>query len=323
MAWPFSAELRRRDGSVGKLLADSALPTTIEGDPAGFVSARSLLDFIGRSAGSLGMPDFGWRCAFGVPVEELGGWGSPVSQSRTLRQAIGAMCLHYSREANFVEFGLTHGADSSWLWRQRLLALKGWNGDSQGEQFTLGAMIRVVQLAAGSAWFPPCIRLESPNPRWTTLHPRLAHTDLRVGSTGLAIAVPNELLDRPVRNPERAAAARTHPEPDASLVGSLRAAIIPMLSDPRFTLEWAASIANTSPRSLRRWLEGEGTSWRRVVDRVRMEESERLIVDPSLSLSQIARRVGYSDPAHFTRSFRRWTGESPSQFRDSALPSFQ
>lgn len=33
-----------------------------------------------------------------------------------------------------------------------------------------------------------------------------------------------------------------------------------------------------------------------------------------LPVSEVAARVGYSDPAHFTRAFRRWTGHSPLEF---------
>jgi AraC-like DNA-binding protein len=35
----------------------------------------------------------------------------------------------------------------------------------------------------------------------------------------------------------------------------------------------------------------------------------------SRSIAQIAVRLGYSDPSHFSRAFRRWEGISPRSYR--------
>jgi len=43
-----------------------------------------------------------------------------------------------------------------------------------------------------------------------------------------------------------------------------------------------------------------------------MSLANRLIANRDLSLIQIALELGYSDQAHFTRAFRRWTGISPA-----------
>ena len=37
--------------------------------------------------------------------------------------------------------------------------------------------------------------------------------------------------------------------------------------------------------------------------------------DPGAKLIDVAYEVGFSDPAHFTRAFRRWTGIAPREFR--------
>jgi AraC-like DNA-binding protein len=37
--------------------------------------------------------------------------------------------------------------------------------------------------------------------------------------------------------------------------------------------------------------------------------------DPSLTLTEISTKLGYSDQAHFTRAFRRWTGDAPRVHR--------
>jgi AraC-like DNA-binding protein len=39
-----------------------------------------------------------------------------------------------------------------------------------------------------------------------------------------------------------------------------------------------------------------------------------------LSVNQVAYLVGFSDPAAFSRAFRRWTGETPGRFRRSQSP---
>ena len=50
----------------------------------------------------------------------------------------------------------------------------------------------------------------------------------------------------------------------------------------------------------------------------RMAEAQRLLTDPawrSASIATIAYRLGFSDPAYFSRVFRDTTGRSPRQFR--------
>ena len=74
----------------------------------------------------------------------------------------------------------------------------------------------------------------------------------------------------------------------------------------------------TSPvscRSLQRILAGHGLTLRRLLDQVRFERACELLEDDSARLVDIALDLGYSDQAHFTRAFRRWTGETPGAYR--------
>lgn len=47
----------------------------------------------------------------------------------------------------------------------------------------------------------------------------------------------------------------------------------------------------------------------------RMSAARRLLADPGLSVEEVARAVGYRDPAYFTRLFRRHHGQPPSRWR--------
>ena len=80
-------------------------------------------------------------------------------------------------------------------------------------------------------------------------------------------------------------------------------------------LRQAAGILGLSPRSLQRRLAGMDMSWEALVDQWRRQTAEAMLADPACRVGTVARRLGYGDPAHFDRAFRRWTGATPTAFR--------
>lgn len=84
-------------------------------------------------------------------------------------------------------------------------------------------------------------------------------------------------------------------------------------------LEQLAAALHVSSRTLKRRLQDHGLSFQALLDEVRRRDALDLLADPTLGIEEIARRIGYGDPANFTRAFRRWTGQSPSAFRRVSL----
>ena len=60
-----------------------------------------------------------------------------------------------------------------------------------------------------------------------------------------------------------------------------------------------------------------GVSPKQYIDQLRIERACQLMADPRLSISDISRSVGYTDPLHFSKAFRRMKQVCPSQYRDS------
>ena len=81
------------------------------------------------------------------------------------------------------------------------------------------------------------------------------------------------------------------------------------------TLEGVAKRMHLSQRTLKRRLAEHGTSYSALLDELRKERALLLLRDGTLSLDQVAERLGYSDVANFTRAFRRFTGKTPGTFR--------
>ncbi|MCP5474714.1 MAG: helix-turn-helix domain-containing protein [Rhodanobacteraceae bacterium] len=76
-----------------------------------------------------------------------------------------------------------------------------------------------------------------------------------------------------------------------------------------------------SPRSLYRHLKAIGLSYQQLVDDHRLERARWLLAHTDLPVERIAERLGYADSSNFSRTFRRWTGGTPREYRQSARAS--
>ena len=81
------------------------------------------------------------------------------------------------------------------------------------------------------------------------------------------------------------------------------------------SLEAVAELLSTSPRTLMRKLKLEGTNYREILEILRRDTARRLLKQAQYAVADIAGLLGYSDPANFARAFKRWTGQSPGQYR--------
>ena len=84
-------------------------------------------------------------------------------------------------------------------------------------------------------------------------------------------------------------------------------------------IEEVASYFNMSSRNLRRRLKEENSSYQAIKDTLRKNQSMKLLNNKTLAINQVAREVGFNEPAGFTRAFKQWTGQTPKQFRDDGI----
>lgn len=75
-----------------------------------------------------------------------------------------------------------------------------------------------------------------------------------------------------------------------------------------------------SPQTLRRRLAAEGTSLRAMRDEVLRDAAISSLVNGEEPITDLALRLGFSEPSAFTRAFRRWTGSPPSVYRTRTTP---
>jgi len=80
----------------------------------------------------------------------------------------------------------------------------------------------------------------------------------------------------------------------------------------------AASLG-MSKRTLQRVLKERGTHYSEVLNDVRLRLGSRMLQDTGMQISYISDQLGYSNPTHFSRVFRRSTGVNPSAYREQLL----
>ena len=85
----------------------------------------------------------------------------------------------------------------------------------------------------------------------------------------------------------------------------------------RLTLEEVARALQTSPRSLRRALAQMKTSYQDIADGVLRARAEEQIRSGAMKVEHLAQELGFADARSFRRAFKRWTGQSPNDYRRS------
>lgn len=83
------------------------------------------------------------------------------------------------------------------------------------------------------------------------------------------------------------------------------------------TLTGMAKSLNMSCSSLRRKLSEEGTSYQKIKDEILCDMALMYLGDERMKIEDIAISLGFHEPGSFVRSFRRWTGKTPGEYRRS------
>jgi AraC-like DNA-binding protein len=261
-----------------------------------------LEDSVGRATGNYFYgPQIGNR----YELPQLGWWGQSIAQSPNLLTA-----LHFASQTidtlqKGTQFTLARHPKSlhfnfNYLGRGSL--------DPVQHIFGTLVVIRKIGLMTGE---PSAIKVKIARPysaMFAGLHDFLgASIEYDCDSDGVAFDsdILGARLDR--QPPE--------PTPFLDTTHDAIALIASMLPYENPTRERVAKRLKISARTLQRRLNDWGVSFEELVDEYRRDLALRLLRRADHSILEIAYSLGYSDPAHFTRAFKRWTGASPRAYR--------
>jgi AraC-like DNA-binding protein len=324
---PLPALLEARGGpkAVARAFASEGLPLALVEERSHRVPLRALVALFDRAARLGGDPRLGLAVGLAMAPTDYGRWVAYALQAPTLAGCVSrlARCIVLHQIGGTLV--LEPRADGTVLWGYRLSVADG-AGALQHNDHVLPVLARIVRDYCGADWTPLRMETSAPDPGDAAARADATAAPWRFDAPATGLVLPAAALwarrtapagtaGPPISSREVLADIRMQSQEDD--VGRLAAVVALRLLDGHTDIDGAARLAGCGRRTLQRRLDAEGLSYRAVLERVRMDRARALIRETGAPLSEIADAAGYSDPAHFSRAFRRHFGRPPSAERDA------
>lgn len=301
--------LAKHDVSAIEFCARLGISPNVFQNADGWLPRAQCFHMANEVAALLGDPFAGAHVGRLTELSDLGPWGQSVLAAENVADACvlaaaNVSSIHRGSDIRFLMEGDT----------ARIVFRFDDRYEFDPRHFIFGslAVLRKVPLLAGE---PSAIRvrLTASRTRGSEALEECLGANIELGCDYDMIEIDRELLNLPLkiqRNPPSKVTEALASTVEAAKLLNER------LSDGHaLGLEAVARSIGMSARTLQRRLKFCGIDFEELLDETRRGEAIRLIAEGVHSMTDIAFKVGYSDSAHFTRAFKRWTGVAPSRFR--------
>lgn len=311
--------MQERGASSDAIIRDSGIPPLLFRGHDTRLSLEQFRDLVQACARHGDVAGLGYAFGLNVKPPSHGLLGLAMLNARTPREAM-QLAERFSRlRSGHLQLRLVEDGDMA------ALLVEGGEALRPLQEFfheaLAGVLWRFTQSltgapVSGELWFA---HAEPAHHR----HWRQHLPPARFNMPGNQLRLPRALLDCPLptANPLSAGAAVAQMEAQLELVDDapdMTCRVKRLLQAAREAMPALAEVAaqlSVSPSTLKRRLHQEGASFQSLLDGIRRQRALALLQEPALTIEQVGRRLGYSDVANFTRAFRKWTGVSPTEWR--------
>lgn len=200
--------------------------------------------------------------------------------------------------------------------------------ERQGIEFALARLTLLGQSCFAERFTLDALHMPHPAPDSTVEHRRIFGIPPRFAQPHAEICFDAALLRSPLvqHDAELHSHLRRYLdqvvsqlEPDTGFAARVERVVAEGLSQGPPDIEVVARRLSTSARTLQRRLQQDGTSFLEVVGLARQKLAQQYLREETLSLTEIAFLLGFTEPSNFHRAFKRWTGTTPLEARRKAL----
>lgn len=314
---PFLFELRRRGIDPVPLLRGAGFPDTVPASSELFVSSLAVYEFVERSAETAEDPFLGYRIGSALDLHQWEPIAKSVDEASTVVELLNRFVWHALEHSSATRYYIRNEGDYTLFGFVRVACPV--LVPAQNDAFYYGFISRVLRRAVREHWNPAEVlfTVSGPDtiPRAGQV-PRIATGDysgikVQFPTSWLFATINEQSFHRPLDPAESVL-------PPTTLLEAVRIALIPHLHDPELNVAKAAQICGYNPRRLSRELRQAGTTLRKEIATLRAERAKAELSGSSRQIAEIATSVGFPDPTVFSRAFRKWTNQSPQQYRRSS-----
>jgi AraC-like DNA-binding protein len=312
--------MRQLGGDPASLLRGTGLTESAFAHPENRVPYAALAALLDRAAKTTQCEHFGLLAGRLFHLSDLGLVGELVRHSPTVGGALEALTVyqHLNSEGGLA-YLLKRGdfVDLGYAAYHPVMS-----GVSHMYDAALATGMNIMMELCGTTWKPYEVLLPYAKPQDISQHraffkvvPRFDAecSVLRFPARDLARFVPG--ADPGVRRRcEKAARSAGAPDFMQQVYRGLRL----LMLENRHSGDELAQLLAMHRRTLNRRLKAEGTTFQRVLDEVRFEIARDLLANSNVHLDDIAAALGYAAVTPFMRTFRRWSGTTPGQWRRGA-----
>lgn len=164
-----------------------------------------------------------------------------------------------------------------------------------------------------------------PDPGYAAEYERILRCPVTFGAAWNGLRIDPTLSDQAVQRlpryafgvlAEHADVLLADLETSKSVRGRVERLLMPVLHKGEANMDAVAAQMALSRQTLFRKLKAEGVTFEQVLDELRRRLALDYLGARKVSVNEAAYLVGFSEPAAFSRAFKRWTGVSPSEWRE-------
>ncbi len=292
--------------------------------PDAYIPYASYLKTLERSAELSRTPEFGLLLGARQTLEALGPLGRAMRHAATLGEALedfvafqignstgGTAYLHRSGEDFAFGYGIYDPDTKPSREMYDLVVAVGCN------------FIR--DLTAGKAE-PLEILMIGREPADVAPYEALTPRPIRFDQRETCLILPRRVLKFPLKTADRALRETTLSELSQRLLHApwgmssrVKHALRSLMLTGAHSMPDVAAHLEIHPRTLRRALNSEGTTFEALKDEIRHAVARQLLALTQLPAADVGLSLGYSTPSSFVHAFRRWSGMSPIQWRRAQI----
>ena len=311
----FAAYLRHVGAPVEGYFHRQGLPALCR-DPNAFVPLKRAWALFDDAAQREDL-DIGWHVGRFVGDHNLNaGLLHKLEDAPTLYQALQRFIRLVNTEASHLRLGIMEERHRILFYTTGYSFMADEVGFSGSQAYQLEVYLNLLRHFIGKHWVPEEIGIHCQTVP-AVVEEHFPDCRILVNQPFGYLAVPRSRLHFPMRryHVESSGVNPLVPTGDLNFADTLGLVLRPYLSQGYPTAGFAASLIDTSVRTLARRLSECGKTYQSLIDETRFNVARELLRGTDAPISDIAGFIGFTDQANFSRLFHRVGGLSPRDFR--------